>query len=227
MTSVAPDLVGSRPDVADLRPHFLCFEDLVPFLDASGQLDWSKLFGNENPVELDVGCGRGLFVFNGSTTQPQRNFLGNELDFTEGRRGAKRLVKRQQPNARIIGGDANFLLDRFIRPVSIDAVHVYFPDPWWKRKHMRRRLFTDVFANRCARVLRPGGLLHMWTDVADYFEAVNALMKHHEQFETLPTPEERPAENDLDYQTSFERTRRHAGLPIHRGQWQKRFAAGT
>jgi tRNA (guanine-N7-)-methyltransferase len=209
------------PDVVDLRPHFLCCDDLAPYLADDGRLDGVKLFGNDNPVELDVGCGRGLFLFNASTTLPDRNFLGVELDFTEGRRGAKRLVKRQQPNARVIGGDANYLLDRVLRPASIAAVHVYFPDPWWKRKHRRRRLFTDLFADRVARVLLPGGLLHVWTDVADYFEIVTALLEHHPLFESLLAPAERPAAHHLDYQTSFERTRRQAGLPIHRGLWQR------
>lgn len=209
------------PEVADLRPSFLCFDDLTPYLADDGQLDWSKLFGNPNPVELDVGCGRGLFLFNASTTQPERNFLGVEIDFKEGRRGAKRLLKRQQPNARVTGGDANYLLDHLIRPASLAAAHVYFPDPWWKRKHRRRRLFTDLFADRVARVLQPDGLLHMWTDVADYFEIVEALLHHHAFFTRLPTPEERPAANNLDYQTSFERTRRQSGLPIHRGLWQR------
>ncbi len=209
------------PDVVDLRPSFLCFDDLTPYLADDGWLDGPKLFGNANPVELDVGCGRGMFLFNASTTQPKRNFLGVELDFTEGRRGAKRLFKRRQPNARMIGGDANYLLDHLVRPDSVAAVHVYFPDPWWKRKHRRRRLFTDLFADRVARVLQVGGLLHMWTDVADYFEIVKALLDHHTLFSPLPQPEERPAAHHLDYQTSFERTRRQAGLPIDRGLWQR------
>ena len=209
------------PEVVDLRPHFLCFDDVLPYVAADGLLDWTKLFSNANPVELDVGCGRGMFLFNASTTQPERNFLGVELDFTEGRRGAKRLVKRDQPNARVIGGDANYLLDRLVRPASVSAVHVYFPDPWWKRKHRRRRLFTDLFADRVARVLAPGGWLHVWTDVEDYFEIVQALLQHHPHFSSLPTPAERAAAHHLDYQTSFERTRREAGLPIHRGLWQR------
>ena len=206
----------------DFRPYFLVFEDLSPYLADDGWLDWVKLFGTSNPVELDVGCGRGLFLFNASTTRPETNFLGSEVDMHEGRRGAKRLLKKAQPNARVIGGDANFLLDKMIRQASLAAVHVYFPDPWWKRKHRRRRLFTDLFVDRAARVLQPGGLLHMWTDVADYFEIASALMDHHPQFTKLPPPEERPAENDLDYTTGFERTRRQAGLPIHRGLWQRR-----
>ena len=208
-------------EVVDLRPSFLCFDDLAPYLADDGWLDGPRLFGNANSIELDVGCGRGMFLFNASTTHPERNFLGVELDFTEGRRGAKRLVKRQQPNARVIGGDANYLLDHLVRPASLAVIHVYFPDPWWKRKHRGRRLFTDLFADRISRALQPGGLLHMWTDVADYFEIVEALLNHHTLFSQLPPPQERPAVNHLDYQTSFERTRRHAGLPIHRGLWQR------
>lgn len=214
------------PDVVDLRPSFLCFDDLAPYLAEAGRLDWEKLFGNAHPVELDIGCGRGMFLFNASTAQPERNFLGAEVDFTEGRRGAKRLFKLQQSNARVIGGDANYLLDHLIFPGSLAAVHVYFPDPWWKRKHRRRRLFTDLFADRVARVLAPAGWLHLWTDVADYFEIVEALLDHHTLFAKLPMPAERPAANHLDYQTSFERTRRQAGLPIHRGLWQRIATAG-
>ena len=134
-------------EVFDLRPYFLSFDDLAPYLDADGLLDLVKLFGNSHPLELDVGCGRGLFMFNASTTRPETNFLGVELDFHEGRRGAMRLFKRKQPNARVIGGDANFLFDKFLRPASFTAIHVYFPDPWWKRRHRRRRLFTDLFAD--------------------------------------------------------------------------------
>ncbi len=205
--------------IVDLRPHFLTFDDAKAYCGDDARLDFVKLFGNANPVELDVGCGRGLFLFNASTTQPERNFLGLELDFTEGRRGAKRLFKLNQPNARVIGGDVNYLLEQILRPGSLAAVHVYFPDPWWKRKHRRRRLFTDQFADRVARVLQPGGSLHFWSDVEDYFADVSALLDHHAEFVRGPTPIERPVTHHLDYQTSFERTRRLAGLPIHRGLW--------
>jgi tRNA (guanine-N7-)-methyltransferase len=205
-----------REPPVDLKPFFLTLDDV------EDDLDWQTFFGNENPVELDVGCGRGLFLFNASTTHPETNYLGIELDYKEGRRAARRLWKRKQPNARVLGGDARIALSKLIRPESVAAVHVYFPDPWWKRKHKRRRLFTDEFVDLACGVLKPGGLLHSWTDVEDYFGVIGALMDHHAAFEALPPPAERTAEHDLDYQTSFERRKRQIGSTIYRGQWRKR-----
>ncbi|QDT33416.1 tRNA (guanosine(46)-N7)-methyltransferase TrmB [Thalassoglobus polymorphus] len=210
----------TNPPPTNLKPFFLAMDDL--FEEYDGKLDWPTFFGNDNPVEIDVGCGRGLFVVTASEMHPERNFLGIEIDFREGRRGAARLKRRNLTNACVIGGDANVPFTKMIEPHSVDAIHVYFPDPWWKRKHRSRRVFNDVFVNLCSNLLVPGGLLHSWTDVEEYFEDISALMNHHEDFESLPTPEERDPEHDMDYQTSYERKKRKLGLPIHRGKWQRK-----
>ena len=200
-------------------------EDLSPWFFTLGDCDspicWEQLFGNTHPVELDIGCGRGLFVFNASEHQPETNFLGLEIDYKEGRRAAKRLKKANRPNARILGGDAKRALAEFIPQESVAAIHVYFPDPWWKAKHHKRRLFTAEFARQVYRTLQPGGLLHGWTDVFDYWELMTGHIREISQFKELPAPPERPAEHDMDYQTSFERKKRKAGWPIYRGLWQK------
>ncbi|MBM79993.1 MAG: tRNA (guanosine(46)-N7)-methyltransferase TrmB [Planctomycetaceae bacterium] len=200
----------------DLRPYFQTLDDLSP------SIDWDEMFEKDQPIELDVGCGRGLFLFTASTTRLDTNFVGIELDYREGRRAAKRLAKLEQPNGRVLGGDAREALGKMIEPASVSAVHFYFPDPWWKKKHKRRRLFTDQFANMIARVLKPGGHLHSWTDVEDYFGVIQALMDHHADFVTLDPPDERDPEHDMDYQTSFERKKRKEGFPIYRGLWQRR-----
>jgi len=149
------------------------------------------------------------------------NLLGIETDYREGRRGAKRLKKRNFPNARVIGGDVKIAFTKHIPPGSVSAVHVYFPDPWWKKKHRRRRVFTDEFTDLAAQVLKPGGLLHSWTDVEEYFGVISGLMDHHPRYENLDPPEERDPANDMDFQTSFERKKRKAGCPIYRGLWQR------
>lgn len=201
--------------IKPLKPWFQTIDDV------GTSLNWPGFFPNDNPVELDIGCGRGLFLFNAAVTTPQTNFLGLEIDFREGRRTATRLMKQNLPNARVIGGDCRVLLTKMITPGSVDAAHVYFPDPWWKKRHQKRRLFNDEFMGVLARILRPGGFVHHWTDVADYFEMAQGLMDHHPEFTRYPTPTERESNGDMDYHTSFERKKRKLGLPIYRGLWQR------
>ncbi len=210
-----------RPTRANtLLPWFRTLTDFESEIGQGG--DVTALFDEPRPLEIDVGCGRGLFLVNASDTHPDINYLGIDTDYREGRRAAKRLQKRDSRNARILGGDVFTVFGSMVRPASLQAVHVYFPDPWWKARHRRRRVFTDRFVDRCAELLLPGGLLHSWTDVEEYFEVIEALMNHHPAFETLPAPEEQPAEHDLDYRTSFERKSRQKGLSICRGRWMRR-----
>lgn len=199
--------------------------DMHPWLRRSHEMtaaiDWEEFFGNHRPVELDVGCGRGLFTWRAAEANPLVNYLGIELDYKEARRAASKLWKRSLPNARIIAGDAREVLRKLILPGSVAAAHVYFPDPWWKKKHKRRRLFDDDFADQLAETVATGGLVHSWTDVEDYYEVIAALMDHHPRFETLPPPSQKDPEHDLDYQTSFERKKRCEGETIYRGRWRK------
>ncbi len=197
----------------DLKPYFRTLDDL------EGVIDWSEFFGNSYPVEIDVGSGRGLFLVTAGLANREINYLGLEIDYREGRRAARRLKKREMSNVRVLGGDCRIAFEKFIPAESVAAVHVYFPDPWWKRKHKHRRVFTDEFVDQAAQALKPGGLLHSWTDVEEYFGVISALMDHHREFEKLPVPTDRKPEHDMDYQTSFERKKRQAGCTIWRGLW--------
>ena len=130
-------------------------------------------------------------------------------------------MKLELPNARIIGGDCNILLTKLIERNSVQAAHVYFPDPWWKKRHHKRRLFTQPFTEILAGVVQPGGHVHSWSDVAEYFDIIKDLMDDQSCFHTVDAPEQRDPEHDMDYQTSFERKKRKMGLPIYRGLWQR------
>ncbi len=200
--------------------------DLFPYFRTVAEMprpvDWPAFFENDRPVELDIGCGRGMFLFNAGASRSDSNFLGIELDYKEGRRGAKRIQKQGWDHVRVLGGDAKEFLRHHVTPHSVDAAHVYFPDPWWKRKHKKRRLFNDEFADLLAEVVKPHGLVHSWTDVEEYFHVISALMNHHPEFAALPCePLAEPA-HDLDYQTSFHRRRAQAGCTIYRGLWRRR-----
>lgn len=220
MNAIISPLMTAPPH--DLFPYFRTLAELPC------PVDWRAFFGNDRPVELDIGCGRGMFLFNAGSARPDHNYLGIELEYTEGRRGAKRLQKRAMDHVRVIGGDAKEFLRKYAPAHSVAAAHVYFPDPWWKRKHKKRRLFNDEFADLLARVVQPGGLVHSWTDVEEYFGVISGLMNHHPDFEALSiAPLSDPA-HDMDYQTSFHRRRAQAGCTIYRAAWRRReISAGS
>jgi tRNA (guanine-N7-)-methyltransferase len=103
----------------------------------------------------------------------------------------------------------------------VAAVHVYFPDPWWKARHKKRRVMNESFLADVHRVLVLGGSLHFWTDVEEYFQTTLELMSRVSPLVgPQPVPERTP-DHDLDYRTHFERRKRKAGLPIFRAEFKK------
>src|SRR5262249_34868358 len=104
---------------------------------------------------------------------------------------------------------------------SVQAVHVYFPDPWWKKRHRKRRLFNEAFTTQCARVLRPGGNLLITSDVEEDFGIMKGLLAQLPGLKGLPTPPPHPAAHDLDYLTNLERKYRQEGRPIYRAAYER------
>ena len=113
------------------------------------------------------------------------------------------------------------LLAGAVPSASVQAVHVYFPDPWWKQRHHKRRLFTPEFVAAVARALRPGGRLHFATDVEDYFQRAQQLLRAAPPLHELPPPDAKAPAHDLDYLTNFERKFRKQGKPIYRTCYER------
>jgi tRNA (guanine-N7-)-methyltransferase len=184
-------------------------------------LDWQVVFGNANPVEVEVGCGKGLFLVTTAASNPQVNYLGIEIVRKYQLFTTTRIAKRNLTNVRVACADArDFLRDR-LATGSVQAVHVYFPDPWWKKRHHKRRVFTDDFAAQVERVLRPGGNLLLATDVEDYAAMAREVMAAHTALRELPPPEEKAPEHDLDYLTNFERKARQKGKAVYRLRYER------
>jgi tRNA (guanine-N7-)-methyltransferase len=207
------------------RIHRLPLEELAPYLlavpDSPGPLDWPGVFGNEDPVEIEVGFGKGLFLLTAAQACPRVNFLGIEILRKYQLFTANRLAKRRLSNVRLAHGDARHLLRDRVASACVQAIHIYFPDPWWKKRHLKRRVFTPEFAAQCERTLKPGGLLHVVTDVEEYFGVIRQLVTDHTRLQELPPPEPGEPRHDLDYLTNFERKFRKAGKPIYRGAWKR------
>ena len=144
--------------------------------DLPEKLSSASLFGNNAPLEIEIGSGKGLFMTTASAANPEHNFLGVEIMAKYAAHSAGRLLRSRpetpEPNlnALMVSGNAEPLLKDRIEENSIEAVHVYFPDPWWKKRHRKRRVVNEVSIRNISKVLRPGGRFHFWTDVLDYFE---------------------------------------------------------
>jgi tRNA (guanine-N7-)-methyltransferase len=202
-----------------------------PALDLSRHLkSWDELprpwnpaalFGRAVPLEIDVGSGKGLFLAAAAAAQPDRDFLGIEIAAKYARFAAARLARRELTNAVLVHGDAQRLFRELVPDACLAAVHVYFPDPWWKARHKKRRVMNEAFVRDVERTLMPGGMLHFWTDVEEYFTATLKLLATSTGL-TDPFPAaEQSAQHDLDYRTHFERRMRLHGEMVHRAEFKK------
>ncbi len=137
------------------------------------------------------------------------------------RHAAARLAKGELPNAVLVHGDAHCLFRDLLPAATLTAVHVYFPDPWWKAKHKKRRVMNPAFVRDIQRTLLPGGTLHFWTDVEEYFQTTLALLAEETSLTGPHAVEEQPVAHDLDYRTHFERRMRLHDLPVYRASFRR------
>ena len=139
-------------------------------------LDWPTVFGRRAPVIIEIGFGNGEALAAVAAEHPENNYLGIEVH----RPGAGSLLRLleagQLSNVRIMLADAKEVLDAQIPDASLTAVHLFFPDPWPKRRHHKRRLVQPDFAALTVRKLIPGGYFHLATDWQDYAEHMAAVL---------------------------------------------------
>jgi tRNA (guanine-N7-)-methyltransferase len=131
---------------------------------------WTAVFGNDRPVEIEIGPGRGDVLVAFARARPAVNFLAIEHVHGAAERLRARLDGLGVGNARVLAADAPCVIRELVPPASVAAYHAYFPDPWPKRRHRKRRLFTPAFARDLARTLAPGGAVHVATDLGWLFE---------------------------------------------------------
>jgi len=175
------------------------------------------LFGNDHPVEVEVGFGKGLFLSTAAAARLDVNFFGIEVLRKYQLFAATRLAKRSLTNVRVACADARMLLRERVAAQSVQAVHVYFPDPWWKARHRKRRVFTPEFAHTVGTILKPGGQLWLATDVEAYHGVMAQIVRDlGPAFVERPPPSPTEPEHDMDYLTNFERKFRKEGRPIYR-----------
>jgi tRNA (guanine-N7-)-methyltransferase len=173
-------------------------------------LDLLQLFGRSAPLQVDLGCGDGSFLCDLAQQFPDKNFLGIE-------RLTKRVEKVRRKaqkidNLRVLGTDTLFAVRHLLPENSVETFYLFFPDPWPKRRHQQRRIFTHDFLDAIATGLQPNGILHIATDQLDYFRHIEMLSRAHAPLEAVP----QTREDAVLPSTKFERQFREQGVPIYR-----------
>jgi tRNA (guanine-N7-)-methyltransferase len=184
---------------------------------ANQAIDFDRLFGRTAPRILEIGCGMGETTIAIAAAHPQNDYLGIEVHGPGVGSLLKQIIAQDLTNLRVVQHDAVEVLRDMIPPASLAGIHVYFPDPWPKKRHHKRRLLQPPFVHELARRLAPGGYLHCATDWDEYAQQMLEVLGG----ETLltntadgfaPRPAWRP-------QTKFE-TR---GLRLGHGVWDVLF----
>lgn len=171
---------------------------------------WTAVFGNSQPVRIEVGPGRGEFLVQSAQDDDAHNYFAIERSRGRTRDIERRLAKRPEvQNARVVNGDAACVL-ALLPDASVAAYYVLFPDPWWKIRHHRRRLITREFVATMRRTLVPGGTIHLATDVAGYFAVAQECFDADPGLEVIESGQARAPS------TSFSRKAQRQGTPIHR-----------
>ncbi len=142
----------------------------------SGPIDLPAVFGNGRPIELEVGTGKGTFLLARAAARSDLNFLGIELARAYCCYAADRIRRRGLANVRMAQADAAHFFRLCLTDAAVWRVHIYFPDPWPKRKHHRRRLIKPPFLADVRRVLQLGGQLIVVTDHREYFGQIRRVL---------------------------------------------------
>ena len=183
----------------------------VPF--ASKPLDFAALFGRRAPVVLEIGCGMGETTAVIAAAHPERDFLGVEVHAPGVGGLLKRIDEAKLSNVRIVRHDAVEVVDSMIPPESLAGIHVFFPDPWPKKRHHKRRLLKPAFVHALALRLARGGYLHAATDWEDYANEMLATFAAEPLLaNTAAAFAERPAWRP---QTKFEARGMKLGHAVH------------
>ena len=174
-----------------------------------------RLFPSIQPIEIELGAGDGGFLVEWATLENGHNFIGVERLLGRLRKIERKSVRRGLTNVRAVRIEASYFLRYLVPNQAVSVLHVYFPDPWPKRKHWRHRLVNDQFPALASRVLRPGGIVYLRTDHEEYFAQMNRVFIAHGGFVTRETPAQLTA-----VPTDFERDFLAAGMGIFRAAFQ-------
>ncbi len=197
---------GQQRALAELGPRFV-----LPYQDTP--LDPAAVFGRQAPLVLEIGFGMGDATAQIAAKLPDHDFIGVEVHTPGVGALLKRIGEQELTNLRIVQHDAVQVLEHMVAPASLAGVHIFFPDPWHKKKHNKRRLIQSPFVAKLVTRLAPGGYLHCATDWQPYAEQMLEVLSAEPALQNTaeayaPRPDYRPL-------TKFEAR----GLRLGHGVW--------
>lgn len=205
---------GQQRALAELAPRFV-----LPYRD--GVTDFTEDFGRQAPLVVEIGFGMGDATAQIAAARPDTNFLGIEVHPPGVGALLQRIEERGLANVRIVQHDAVEVLERMVTPATLAGVHVFFPDPWHKKRHHKRRLIQPPFVALLASRLAPGGYLHCATDWEPYAQQMLEVLAAEPALKNrfadyAPRPDYRPL-------TKFE----NRGLKLGHGVWDLVFTRSS
>jgi tRNA (guanine-N7-)-methyltransferase len=181
------------------------------------RIDLADLFQKPQPLEVELGAGDGSFIVNYARLHPDRNFLGVERLYGRVRKIDRKGRRAGLKNLRGLRIESAYFLEYLLPAKTASALHIYFPDPWPKRKHRRNRLVNERFPALAGNALRPEGTVYLRTDDQDYFNQMVQVFSQSSIFQEIETPEELQG-----VLTDFEQAFHERGVETLRAAYQLR-----
>lgn len=180
------------------------------------RLDPATLFPKTQPLEVELGCGDASFLVQHAARHPEHNFIGVERLAGRLRKLDRKGRRAALANLRGVRIESAYFLEFLLPPGSVAALHIYFPDPWPKRKHWKNRLISERFPQLAQQALAPGGTVYLRTDDHDYFEQMTTVFAANAAFKPAETPADLSA-----IVTDFEREFQQRGVETLRAAYRR------
>ena len=188
---------------------------LVPLRTILEPLKLAELFPSPQPLEVELGCGDASFLVEYARRNPQTNFIGVERLLGRIQKLDKKGRRTGLKNTRGVRIESAYFLEYLLPPHSAVALHIYFPDPWPKKKHRRHRLINQNFPALARQTLTPDGTVFLRTDDLDYFQQMTEVFASAKEFSKVETPV-----SLAEITTDFERDFNAEGIPTLRAAYK-------
>jgi tRNA (guanine-N7-)-methyltransferase len=180
------------------------------------QLDLAQLFPKPQPLEVELGCGDASFLVEYARRNPGKNFIGVERLLGRISKLNRKGRRAELTNLRGVRIESSYFLQHLLPLHSASVLHIYFPDPWPKKKHRRHRLINEHFPALAGAALAPGGMVFLRTDDKDYFQQMTEVFAADKKFQKIETPAEL-----AELPTDFEKEFRARGISTLRAAFQR------